>query len=103
MEQTERTSWAPDTLFVHGRNHPRTGMKAQGNMTGVPTVQPIYASTTYLHENVEALDQAFEGSRSGEQTYVYGRQGNPSVNAFETIMAQAEGGVGAVAFGSGMA
>lgn len=103
MEQIESTSWAPDTLFVHGGRQPRAGSNAQGSITGVPTVQPIYASTTYLHQNLEALDQAFEGSRAGEQAYVYGRQGNPSVNAFEAIMAQAEGGVGAVAFGSGMA
>jgi len=39
----------------------------------------------------------------GETAFVYARQGNPNAFALETVMAQAEGGVGAIAFGSGMA
>lgn len=99
MPPSNDTSWTIDTLFVHGAKRPLTE-----SLTGVPCVQPIYASTTYLHQNAEALDQAFDGSTStGEQVYVYGRQGNPSASGLEAIMAQAEGGVGAVTFGSGMA
>jgi O-acetylhomoserine/O-acetylserine sulfhydrylase-like pyridoxal-dependent enzyme len=33
----------------------------------VPTVQPIYTSTTYLHENAEALDQAFDDSLAAKE------------------------------------
>jgi cystathionine gamma-synthase/methionine-gamma-lyase len=72
----------------------------------VPTVQPIYTSTTYLHYNAETLDQAFDESMSGEEgkmAFVYARQGNPNAYALETVLAQVEGGVGAIAFGSGMA
>jgi len=67
-------------------------------------VLPIHASTTYLHPSAEALDQAFSGSTpTGERTFFYARYGNPNASAFEESMAQAESGIGAVAFGSGMA
>ncbi|MBX5450815.1 trans-sulfuration enzyme family protein [Thermogemmatispora sp.] len=70
----------------------------------VSTVQPIYASTTYLHGNMERLDQAFRSPAPGEKrAYVYARQGNPNATQLEEVLARAEGGVGAVAFGSGMA
>ncbi len=72
----------------------------------MPTVQPIYTSTTYLHPDAEALDRAFENSLSGNESeiaFVYGRQGNPNAYALESVIAQAEGGVGAIAYSSGMA
>src|SRR5579859_5770859 len=72
----------------------------------MPTVQPIYTSTTYIHSNAEALDRAFEHSLSGNQddmAFVYGRQGNPNAYALESVMTQAECGAGAIAFSSGMA
>jgi cystathionine beta-lyase/cystathionine gamma-synthase len=83
-----------DTLLIHAgrQSHAKGG-------DGVPTVCPIYASTTYLYPDAEALDQAFD-SRG---RYVYARQGNPNASGFEDTMARVEGGVGAVSFGSGMA
>lgn len=91
--------WNLETQLVHGGRHNRPNSAA-----GKPTVNPIYASTTYVHESAEALDQAFNGAAStGEPAYVYARQGNPNANALEDVLAQIEGGVGAVAFGSGMA
>ncbi|MBV9228584.1 MAG: PLP-dependent transferase [Chloroflexi bacterium] len=99
MKRANNTSWTLDTLFVHGGKDRRDTSNA-----GVSTVQPIYASTTYLHQNAQALDRAFNDTGSnGEQSYVYARQGNPNAYALEEILAQAEGGVGAVTFGSGMA
>ena len=99
MKEFKDTPWAPDTLFVHGGEQSRSE-----SLTGVPSVQPIYTSTTFLHQNAEALDRAFESPTSAEErAYVYGRQGNPSTHGFENVMAQVEGGMGAVAFGSGMA
>ena len=101
MKQSDNTSWALDTIFVHSGEHNRNA-----STMGTPTAQPIYASTTYLHQNAEALDEAFDrtsSSAEGEEAYVYARQGNPNAHALETVMARAEGGVGAVAFGSGMA
>jgi cystathionine beta-lyase/cystathionine gamma-synthase len=103
MKRSVKGDWALETLLVHG-----SGSEEEngGSSRGVPTVQPIYTSTTYIHSNAEALDRAFEHSLSGEEdemAFVYGRQGNPNAYALESVMAQAEGGVGAIAFSSGMA
>jgi cystathionine gamma-synthase/methionine-gamma-lyase len=91
--------WNIETRLVHsGRRQQAT------HSTGLPTVPPIYTSTTYQHKNFDALDQSFEGKNAeGEEAFVYARQGNPGVSAFEEAANQAEGGIGAVSFGSGMA
>ena len=99
MKQFDYSSLALDTLLVHSNKLSHTT-----NNSGKPTVEPIYTSTTYLHANAEMLDQAFSGiSSSGEPAYVYARQGNPNAQTLEKVLAQAEKGVGAVVFGSGMA
>ncbi len=99
MKQFDYPLWALDTLLVHSSKLSRTT-----NNSGMPTVQPIYTSTTYLHANADELDQAFSGHLpSGEPAYVYGRQGNPNAQTLEETLAQAEGGAGAVVFSSGMA
>ena len=91
--------WKRETSLVHGGRDTRLTDAA-----GTPTVCPIYASTTYIHESAEALDAAFSGlTPTGEPAFVYARQANPNAGAFEDTVAHAEGGVGAVAFGSGMA
>lgn len=103
MKRTNNRDWTLETLLVHGQEREREEGESR---KGVPTVQPIYTSTTYLHYNAETLDQAFDNSllgKEGEMAFVYARQGNPNAYALETVMAQAEGGVGAIAFGSGMA
>jgi cystathionine gamma-synthase len=66
---------------------------------GLPTVTPIYTAATYVYGSAAALDNAFA---TGEG-YVYARYGNPTIAALEQVLAVAEGGAGAVAFGSGMA
>ena len=92
-------TWKRETALVHGGRDTRLTDAA-----GTPTICPIYASTTYIHESAEALDSAFSGSTpTGEPAFVYARQANPNGGAFENTVARAEGGVGAVAFGSGMA
>ncbi len=100
MTQHEHVAkWNLETQLVHGGRQNRPNGAA-----GKPTVNPIYASTTYVHDSAEALDQAFNGAAAtGEPAYVYARQGNPNANALEDVLAQVEGGIGAVAFGSGMA
>ncbi|GCE03594.1 trans-sulfuration enzyme family protein [Dictyobacter aurantiacus] len=96
----QSSDWNLETLLVHGGRN-KASNTGEG---GQSTVLPIYASTTYTHENIEALDQAFSGkTQDGEPAYVYARQGNPNAYGFESAMAQIEGGVGAIAFGSGMA
>ncbi len=91
--------WRRETSLVHGGRDTRLT-----DATGTPTICPIYASTTYIHQSAEALDSAFSGlTPTGEPAFVYARQANPNASALEDAMAKAEGGVGAVAFGSGMA
>lgn len=99
MKQSERTDWTLETLLVHGS--PKDAMTVN---SGKPTVDPIYPSTTYLHHDVETLDQAFSGQLpGGETSYVYARQGNPNAQSLENLLAEIEGGVGAIVFASGMA
>jgi len=99
MKKPDSSSWKLDTLLIHG-----TRQNQAMNAAGVPTVQPIYASTTYLHPNAETLDYALDGALpSGEPAYAYGRQRNPNACTLESLMGKAEVGVGAAAFGSGMA
>ncbi len=99
-ENSGTEGWSLETQLVHsGRT--RVGTQNSG---GTPTVHPIYASTTYLHENIEALDKAFDGKTpDGDPAFVYARQANPNANAFEEAVARVEKGVGAVACSSGMA
>lgn len=88
-----------DTLLVHGST--RDAMTAN---SGKPTVEPINPSTTYIHRDAETLDQAFNGQLpSGEPSYVYARQGNPNAQSLENLLAEVEGGVGAIVCASGMA
>ena len=99
MKEHDFSSWALDTLLVHSNKLNHTT-----HSSGKPTVEPIYTSTTYQHLNAEMLNQAFSGRLpSGEPAYVYARQGNPNAQTLEEVLVQAEKGVGAVVFGSGMA
>lgn len=99
MKRSDDSFHALDTLLVHGDKR-----STATNDVVVPTTQPIYASTTYLQTDAEALDQAFTGRlSSGEQAYVYARQGNPNAQMLENTLARAEKGAGAVVFASGMA
>jgi methionine-gamma-lyase len=61
---------------------------------------PIYQSNTFSFPTAEAGAGIFAGEEDG---FVYTRIGNPTVRAFEKVMASLEGGTEAVAFASGMA
>lgn len=98
MKQKDPQNWKLDTLFVHGGEY----MRAMDG-AGAPTIQPIYTSTTFLHADTERLDAAFNENAAGERAFVYARQGNPNTHSLEHVLALAEGGVGAVVTGSGMA
>ena len=60
---------------------------------------PIFHSSTFAYESLDAAACAFEGDGS----WVYARVGNPTVFEFEEKMTLLEGGLASVAFGSGMA
>lgn len=98
MKEADTQNWSLDTLLVHGGEYIRPVQRP-----GTPTIQPIYTSTTFLHDDTEQLDQAFEENAAGKQSFVYARQGNPNAHALEHVLSKAENGVGAVVMGSGMA
>jgi len=60
-----------------GRRSPLSGTR--------PTTVPIYAATTFLGEDAEALDGVLAGTQSG---YVYGRYGNPTLTGLETAISE---------------
>jgi cystathionine beta-lyase/cystathionine gamma-synthase len=94
-------TWNLETHLIHTGEHQSA---AHDTRQGMPTSMPIYASSTFLHADAEKLDAAFETPPPGAPPrFMYGRYGNPTVASLEEVMAVAEGGHGAVAFGSGMA
>lgn len=87
------TDFSLATQFVHAGQR-RTAPH------GVPASTPIYATSSFIHEQIEDVDRIVDGETSG---FVYSRYGNPTVAAFEEAMAALERGKFAYAFGSGMA
>ena len=92
MSAESSPTWSLLTRLIHA------GERAAAP-EALPTATPIYTTATYIYDSTAALDAAFETGAG----YVYSRYGNPTVEALEQVMATAEGGAGAVAFGSGMA
>jgi O-acetylhomoserine (thiol)-lyase len=81
-----------DTRQVHAgqRPDPNTGARAV----------PIFQTTSYVFEDPESAAAYFNLQEYGN---TYSRIMNPTVAVFEERMASLEGGVGAVAFASGIA
>lgn len=61
---------------------------------------PIYQSSTFSFPSAEEGAARFAGSSAG---YIYGRLGNPTVDALEDGIASLEGGFGGIATSTGMA
>ncbi len=94
-------NWNLETRLIHTGEHQSVTDAPQ---QGMSTSMPIYATSTFVHANADALDAAFETPPPGAPPrFSYARHGNPTVASLEEAMAVAEGGYGAVAFGSGMA
>lgn len=68
-------------------------------LTGA-AVAPIYASSTFIFDDLAEATGRFAGERDG---FVYTRLGNPTQAQFEGALAAAEEAEAAVAFASGMA
>src|ERR687883_853316 len=81
-----------DTRAVHAgqRPDPYTGARAV----------PIFQTTSYVFEDPDSAAAYFNLQEYGN---TYSRIMNPTVAAFEERLANLEGGVGAVAFASGLA
>lgn len=84
--------WGFDTLQVHAGY---TG----DEKTGAQTV-PIYATNAFHFPSVETAAARFSLEEVGP---IYSRLGNPTNDALESRLAALEGGVGAIATGSGQA
>ena len=88
---TEREfGFATRTVHAGSRPDPTTGARAL----------PIYQTTSYVFEDTEAAAAYFNLQEYGN---TYSRIMNPTVAAFEERVANLDGGVGAVAFASGLA
>jgi O-acetylhomoserine (thiol)-lyase len=61
--------------------------------------KPIHANVAYGYDDANDLAAVFQGRQKG---YSYGRQINPTVEALEAKLAQMEGGIASVCFGTGM-
>ena len=89
---SEQPAWGMTTRLVH------SGERAPAQ-PAPPSVTPIYSATTFLYDTAPEIDDAF----ANDTGFVYSRYGNPTVDAFERLLADAERGAAAVAFASGMA
>src|SRR5688572_31777207 len=80
-----KTTLHPDTLAVHAGGAPDAATGA--------VAPPLHLSTTFAH------------GPAGERVagYEYQREGNPTQDRLEAMLAALEGGERALAFGSGMA
>lgn len=64
------------------------------------SVAPIYQTAAFVFETTEQAAELFQLRSYG---HIYSRISNPTVAAFEERMASLEGGLGAIAFSSGLA
>lgn len=80
-----------ETTCLHAGYEPKNGE---------PRALPIYQSTTYKYDTVEAIGQLFDLTAAG---HMYSRISNPTVDAVEKKIAALEGGVGALCTSSGQA
>jgi O-acetylhomoserine (thiol)-lyase len=89
---SEEREWGFDTRQVHAgqRPDPYTGARAV----------PIFQTASYVFEDAESAAAYFNLQEYGN---TYSRIMNPTTAAFEERVASLEGGVGAVAFASGLA
>jgi O-acetylhomoserine (thiol)-lyase len=89
---SDQREWGFDTRQVHAgqRPDPYTGARAI----------PIFQTASYVFEDAESAAAYFNLQEYGN---TYSRIMNPTTAAFEERVASLEGGVGAVAFASGLA
>lgn len=87
----------PETLAIHAgqRFDPTTGS----------IITPIHQTAAFQFDDAAHAEGIFllKDLKEGQHNNVYSRMGNPTVTQFESRITTLEGGIGAVAFGSGMA
>lgn len=75
------------------------GAAKVGNAT--PLAEPLYQTTVWSFDNLEAVDDWYEGRSPG--THLYYRNGGPNPAELERAIADLEGAEAGIAAGSGMA
>lgn len=73
--------------------------RLQGFSDG-PIHAPIYNSVPYAYETTRGLEDVFQGNATG---HAYARQSTPTTDALQSLINQAEEGVGTLVFATGMA
>ena len=61
--------------------------------------KPVHTSVAYGYADARDLAAVFQGRQAG---YSYGRQSNPTVEALQRKITRMEGGLGSIAFATGM-
>jgi cystathionine gamma-synthase len=79
----------------------RVGESAARVGRASPLADPLYQTTVWSFDDLEAVDDWYEGR--SHDTYLYYRNGNPNTAALEQAVAELEGAEAGVAAGSGMA
>src|SRR5580658_4529156 len=90
MQHEHRFGFATRAIHAGTPPDPATGSRAA----------PIYQTAAYVFGSTEQAAELFALRSYG---YIYSRISNPTVAAFEERMASLEGGLGAIAFSSGLA
>ncbi|MBV8068117.1 MAG: O-acetylhomoserine aminocarboxypropyltransferase/cysteine synthase, partial [Candidatus Eremiobacteraeota bacterium] len=90
MQQERQFGFATRALHAGSPPDPATGSRAM----------PIYQTAAYVFGSTEQATELFALRSYG---HIYSRISNPTVAAFEERMASLEGGLGGVAFSSGLA
>ncbi|MBV9717835.1 MAG: O-acetylhomoserine aminocarboxypropyltransferase/cysteine synthase [Candidatus Eremiobacteraeota bacterium] len=90
MQQEREFGFATRALHAGTPPDPATGARAM----------PIYQTSAFVFSSTEQAAELFALRSYG---HIYSRISNPTVAAFEERMASLEGGLGAVAFSSGLA
>jgi len=87
----ETHRWGFTTRALHAEGHEKPLMSHS---------MPIFQSSTFAFESPEQGADLFAGRRQG---HIYTRIGNPTVEAYERVVADLEGAAEAIVFSSGMA
>lgn len=68
--------------------------------TDGPVHVPVYNSVPYGYQKTQDLVDVFQGVSTGQ---VYARQATPTTESLQSMISQAEQGVGTLVFATGMA
>jgi cystathionine beta-lyase/cystathionine gamma-synthase len=71
-----------------------------GSNAWVPVTTPIHTASSFIYSDIDTLDKVFANEVPGQS---YARYSNPTSEALEELLADLEGGAGALACSSGMA